>query len=70
MVNYRLTITNSPIVFLGFSLRNFSYNFVSNVDIYNVGEGEEERTQKQIAECLATYSQVGLPMRQLVVTNF
>ena len=29
-------------VFLGFSLRNSSYNFVSNKSIHNVGEGGEE----------------------------
>ena len=70
MVNYRLTITNSPIVFLGFSLSNFYYNFMGNVGIYSVGEGEEESTQKQLVECLTAHSQVGLPVRQLVVTNF
>ena len=29
-------------VFLGFSLRNSSYNFVSNKSIHSVGEGGEE----------------------------
>lgn len=70
MVNYRLIITNSPIVFLAFSLRKFYYNFMGNVGIYSVDEGEEESTQKQLAECLVAHSQVGLPVRQLVITNF
>jgi len=43
---------------------------MGNVGIYSVGEGEEESTQKQLVECLAAHSQVGLPVRQLVLTNF
>ena len=36
-----MTITNSQIMFLGFSLRNSPFNCDGNEGIYSVGEGEE-----------------------------
>ena len=41
-----MTIINSQIVFLGFSLRNFHCNFVGNKGIYIMGEVEAESQTK------------------------
>ena len=52
--------------FLGFSFRNFSYNFVGNYeDIYSVDEGEKTPHKNKLAECLVAHSWVGLLTRQL-----
>lgn len=42
VVNCWMIITSSQMVFLRFSLKNSSYNFVGNDGIYNMGEWGEE----------------------------
>jgi len=58
-------MTISQMVFLGFSFRNSSYNFVGNEGIYNVGEGEKTPHKNKLVECLAARSWVGVLVRQL-----